>query len=60
MELILDLIGWRISITEIISSNISNPLPKEYDNPSEKVRKTSGGLDETEKSLVPTTDTVFK
>ena len=43
-----------------MSSNISDPLPKKSDNPSEKVRKTSGDLDDTEKALVPTTDTVVK
>ena len=51
---------WRRSITEIISFNISDPLPKKYDNPSKKVRKTSRYLDETEKELVTTTDTVSK
>ena len=43
-----------------MSYNISDPLPKKYDNPSEKVIKTSGDLDETEKALVTTTDTVVK
>ena len=43
-----------------MSSNISDPFPKTYDNPSEKVRKTSGDLDETEKALVTTTETVVK
>ena len=43
-----------------MSSNIIGPLPKEYDNPSEKVRKKSGYLDDTKKALVTTTDTVFK
>ena len=43
-----------------MSSNISDPLPNKSDNPSEKVRKTSGDLDDTEKALVPTTDTVLK
>ena len=52
--------GWRRSSTEIISFNISDPLTKEYDNTSEKVRKTSGDLDETEKVLVTTTETVVK
>ena len=41
-------------------SNISDPLPNKYGNPSEKVRKTSGDFDETEKALVTTTDTVVK
>ena len=41
-------------------SNISDPLPNKSDNPSEKVRKISGDLDETEKSLVTTTETVVK
>ena len=50
MELIIERTGWRRSSTEIISSNISDPLPKKCDNTSEKVRKTSGDLDETEKS----------
>ena len=60
MELILGLTGWRRPITEIVSSNISDPLPKKSDNPSEKVRKTSGDLDDTEKALVATTYTVVK
>ena len=60
MELIIELTGWRRSSTEIMSSNISDPLPKKYDNPSEKVRKTSGDVDNTKKALVNTTDTVFK
>ena len=42
-----------MSSTEIMSSNISDPLPKKYDNPSEKVRKTSGDLDYTEKFIGP-------
>ena len=58
MELILDLTGWRRSSTEIMSSNIIGPLPKEYDNTSEKVRKTSGDSDDTKKALVTTTITV--
>ena len=41
-------------------SNISDPLQKKYDNPSITVRKKSGDLDETEKALVTTTDTVVK
>ena len=60
MELILDFTAWRISSTEIMSSNISNPLPKKSDNPSKKVRKTSGYLDDTKKALVTATDTVVK
>ena len=60
MELILGLTGWRRPITEIVSSNISDPLPKKSDNPSEKVRKTSGDLDDTKKALVTTTYTVVK
>ena len=43
-----------------MSSNISKPLPKKYDNPSIRVRKTSGDLDETEKALFTTNDTVVK
>ena len=43
-----------------MSSNISDPSPKKSDNPSEKVRKTGGYLDETEKALVATTETVIK
>ena len=35
-------------------------MPKEYDNPSENIRKTSGDLDDTKKALVFTTDTVDK
>ena len=43
-----------------MSSNIIVPLPKESDNPSEKVRKTSGDLDDTKQALATTTDTVVK
>ena len=43
-----------------MSSNISDPLPKKYYSPSEKVWETSGGLENTEKALVATTDTVVK
>ena len=43
-----------------MSSNISDPFPKKYDNPSEKVRNKSGDLDESEKAFVATTDTVAK
>ena len=43
-----------------MSTNISNPLPKKFDNPSITVRKTCGDLDETEKALVTNTDTVVK
>ena len=43
-----------------MSSNISDPFPKRSDNPSIKVRKTSGDLDEIEKALVTNTDTVVK
>ena len=43
-----------------MSSNTSYPLPKKYGNPSERFRKTSGDLDETEKAFVNNTDTVFK
>ena len=43
-----------------MSSNIIVPLPKESDNPSEKVTKTSGYLDDTKKELANTPDTVFK
>ena len=60
MGLILELTGWRRSSTEIMSSNIIGPLPKESDNPSETVRKKGGDLDDTKKALVTTTDTVFK
>ena len=41
-------------------SNTIDPLPKEYDNPREKVRKVSGYLDDTKKSLVATIDTVVR
>ena len=60
MELIIELTGCRRSSMEIMSSNISDPLPKKSDNPSEKVRKKSGDLYETKKALVTTTDTVVK
>ena len=43
-----------------MSSNISDPLPNRSDNPSEKVRKTSGDFDDNKKSFVTTTDTVSK
>ena len=43
-----------------MSSNTSDLLQNKYDNTSITVRKTSGDLDETEKSLVNTTDTVVK
>ena len=43
-----------------MSYNIIGPLPKEYDNPSEKVRKASGYLDDTKKALVATIDIVVK
>ena len=43
-----------------MSSNISDPLPKKSDNSSEKVRKTSGYLDDTKNALVNTTYTVVK
>ena len=52
--------GWRRSSTEIVSFNIIEALPKEYDNTSEKVIKRSGDLDDTKKTLVFTTDTVVK
>ena len=35
-------------------------LTKESDNPSEKVRKSVGDLDDNKKALVLTTDTVVK
>ena len=50
----------EISSTEIMSSNISDPLPNRSDNPSEKVRKTSGDFDDTKKALVFFTETVAK
>ena len=40
--------------------NISDLLPKKSENPSEKVRNTSGDWDETKKALVTTTDTIVK
>ena len=43
-----------------MSPNNICPFPKESDTPSEKVRKTSGDLDDTKKALVTTTDTVVK
>ena len=43
-----------------MSSNIIGPLPKESDTPSERVRKTSGDLDDIKKALVNTTDMVVK
>ena len=41
-------------------SNISDPLQEKSDNPSITARKTSGGLDETKKALVNTTNAVVK
>ena len=38
-----------------MSSNTICPLPKESDIPSEKVRKTSGYLDDTKQALVTNT-----
>ena len=58
--MIIELTCWRISSTEIMYSNISYPLPNKYDNPSEKVRETSGNLDKTEKELVTTIKTFVK
>ena len=43
-----------------MSSNIISQLPKKSGNPSEKVKITSGDLDETKKALVTTTGTVIK
>ena len=43
-----------------MSYNTICPLPKEYDTPSEKVRETSGGLDDTKHALVTNIDTVVK
>ena len=43
-----------------MSPNTSDPFPKKSDTPGEKVRKTSGDLDETEKALVNSTDTAVK
>ena len=60
MTLIMELTFWRGSSTEIMFSNISDPLPNKFDNPSENVGKTSGDLDETEKAWVTTTNTVVK
>ena len=41
-------------------SNISDPLPKKFDNPNEKSRNKSGDLDETKKEFFTTTDTVVR
>ena len=43
-----------------MSLNISDPLPKKSYISSEKVIKTSGDLDETEKASVATNITVVK
>ena len=43
-----------------MSSNTIGPLPKESDNPSEKVRKASEDLDDTKQALVSTIDAVVK
>ena len=41
-------------------SNIIDALTKEYENTSEKVRKTSRDLDDTKNKLVTTSDTIFE
>ena len=46
--------------TEIMSSNIIDPFPKEYDIPGEKAKKTIRYLDDTKKALVTNNDMVFK
>ena len=43
-----------------MSSNNIFPFTIESDRSSEKVRKTSGDLDDTKKALIATTDTVVK
>ena len=43
-----------------MSSDIIGPLHKEYQNPSKKVRTTSGDLNDTKKALVATTDMFSK
>ena len=43
-----------------MSLNISDPFPNIYDNPSIKVRKTSGYLNKTKNALVTNNDTVLK
>ena len=58
--MILELTGWKISITEIMSSNSIGILPKKYDYPSEKFRKANGEFDDTKKALVTTIDTIVK
>ena len=61
MDLITELTGWGRSSTETMSSNTLGPLPKEYDNPSEKVRNTGGDLDDTDTVVKEgTTDMVDK
>ena len=60
MELILELTGQGRTSTEIMSYNIIWPLTKEYDDPSEKVRKISWYWDDTNKGLVTTTDKTVK
>ena len=43
-----------------MSSNTIGPLLKKSDNPSEKVRKASGDLDDSKKALVATIYTIVK
>ena len=43
-----------------MSSNTIGPLSKKSDNPSKRVRKSSGDLDDTKKALVTNIDTVVK
>ena len=43
-----------------MSSNTSDPFQNKSDDPSEKVRKTRGDLDETKNVLVTTTNPVVK
>ena len=60
LELIIEVTGWRRSRTEIMLSNIIGTLLKESDILNEKVRKTSGVLDDTKDKFVTTTDDVAK
>ena len=43
-----------------MSSNTIGPLSKKSDNPSKRVRKSSGDLDDMKKALVTNIDTVVK
>ena len=57
--MIVELTGCKISSINVTSPNTICLLPKESDNPSEKVRK-SWDLDDTKQALFNTNDAVVK